>query len=361
MTENGPENLSETLLLACHEGDHERVRQLLSNPAININQSFLPPGSSALFTACFEGHLQVVKLLLTHPLIAVNQPQNEGASPFFAACQEGHLEVVRLLLADDRVDVNQAMIGNVTPLFMACQGGFLDIVTLLLSDGRVDRTKPTDDGGSPLFISCQEGYAEIVKLLLADEEVVKRANQNIVDGQSILSVVCEKNQVEVLKLLMVCEMNEGLLAFDSTINKEKAMDMSTDELWLALLEEIDKEEIYPRDLAEAQGFLEILELMDDFQRDHVAVRERLRVELGIAGMMKIPPFLFLPQPMLTFLSFFLLFLLAFPSSFLSFLLFYHLHIFLSSYLLSAPIVRYAGELFATIIFLCDGQLALSEN
>ena len=52
------------------------------------------------------------------------------------------------------------------PFFVACQEGYREVVSLLLADLRIDPNKPRTDQSSPLWVASFEGYLSAVQRLL---------------------------------------------------------------------------------------------------------------------------------------------------------------------------------------------------
>jgi len=124
-------------------------------------------GTTPISVACDNGHKEVVSLLLADPRIDPNKADDEGFTPFSLASQECHKELVSLLLADPRIDPNKARKDGTTPFCMACQDGHKEVVLLLLADPRIDPNKPWNDQTTPLWVVSQNRHLVIVQHLLA--------------------------------------------------------------------------------------------------------------------------------------------------------------------------------------------------
>ena len=83
------------------------------------------------------------------------------------SCQIGHKEVVSMLLADPRIDPNKPSNDGATPFFQACQNGHEQVVSLLLADPRVDPNEPKKDQRTPLWKTSEIGHYVVVRHLLA--------------------------------------------------------------------------------------------------------------------------------------------------------------------------------------------------
>jgi len=88
------------------------------------------------------------------------------------ACTDGDLEIVKELANDDAVNVN--WIGEEkgdTPLHRASRLGHLEIAKVLLAHPEIEVSQGNKGDASPFFIACQIGRKEMVSLLLADPRV----------------------------------------------------------------------------------------------------------------------------------------------------------------------------------------------
>ncbi len=112
-------------------------------PYVNIVQKLLEAGAdpnisnkyheTPLCRACSYGHRLRVKVLLRDPRIDVNQVDGQNHTPLYLACAENHYRTVKVLLRDPRVDVNQGLV-----LFIACYNGHDAIVKKLLKSDRIE-------------------------------------------------------------------------------------------------------------------------------------------------------------------------------------------------------------------------------
>lgn len=159
---------NEQLFWAAYDGDLNLVKSLAEDPSVNVNwQHENQFRLTALYNACQEDHLAVVEYLLTHPRIDPNLAEIVGGTPFYAACRSGHTSVVSLMMADPRVDVARPSNKGYTALNSACFAGYQPVVSLLLADPRVDVNRPNDQSCTPLYQASQNGHLPIVQLILA--------------------------------------------------------------------------------------------------------------------------------------------------------------------------------------------------
>jgi len=185
---------------ACTSGDLDLVRRLVNDEDVDVNWADPEIQRTTFYRACGHGRVAVVEFLLKDPRIDVNKTQKEEATPFFIACQQGHPDVVSLLLADERTKVNQPDIDGVTPFSFACQRGHKEVVVLLLNDPRIDANTFAKNGCTPFFIACHHGQKEVVSLLLADSRI--DVNKPRDTQASPFFMACQEDHKEVVSLLL---------------------------------------------------------------------------------------------------------------------------------------------------------------
>jgi len=230
----------EILWQACTDGDLEVAKELADNPAVNVNWGDPEYGRGPFYRACFYGKTNVVGYLMRNPRVDVMKPNKNGATSLFLACQEGHPEVVSLLLADPRIDPNMAMNNGTTPFSVACQEGHPEVVSLLLADSRLDPNKPDNGQSTPLWQASQYGHLVIVQHLLASEREIDTRTRS---------------------------------SFNNTTAAEQGRGMGT-----RRKENDETEEVFRRSLD--CGPL-CADLIDEYERDPTAVKNRLRCRPGL--------------------------------------------------------------------------------
>ena len=183
--------------MICQDGLTEMVALLLADPRIDINRP-INRGATPLFIASQNGYKDVVSLLLADPRIDVNRAESSGVTPFFMACQSGHKEMVSQLLAHPGIEVNKADRPVYTAFFMACQNGNDDVVSL--SGRQEGRCEQATKGGSYSFFGCSSGHKVVVSLLLADPRIdVTKGNIN---NASPFLIATQLGHHEIVSLLL---------------------------------------------------------------------------------------------------------------------------------------------------------------
>jgi len=226
------------MTISCFTGDTEMVSILLRDLRVDPNKP-ASEGATPLYFAAQEGHTAVAALLLSDPRVDPGQSTNEGSNPLFMSSQEGHLDVVKLLLSDLRVDPNQGKDSGATPFNIACENGHLDEVTWMLDDPRIDPNRTDNEFCTPLWFASQNGHLAVVQHLLASDWVI--------DTKSV-----------------------------STFNNTTAAQHGRKMKWLPKLPN-DSEEVHRR--KSVFGPI-VADLVDEYEKDPVGVRTRLR---GLPG------------------------------------------------------------------------------
>jgi len=194
-----------------------------------------------LWQACTDGDLEIVNEFANDEAVDVNWVgEDRRDTPLHRACRFGHLEIVKVLLAREKIEVNNENMADASSFYVACQEGHKEVVSLLLADPRIDPNKPLNDQSTPLWFAFQNGHLEIVQHLLASGR----------------------------------EMNTKIRP---TSNKRTAAEQGR-AMATAARDTYETEEDHQR--KKASGPL-CAALIDEYERDPVAVRHRLRRQPGL--------------------------------------------------------------------------------
>ena len=152
------------LIGASGEGNLAKVRRILSECMVDVNNERQNYGSRSLYIAMDKGYLEVVKLLLDAGADP-NQEDKRGRTFIWHPVIRGipaydAVKVVRILL-DHGANPNKANLMGRTPLHHPSALGFIEMVQVLL-EGGADPNKEDNRGKSPLWMASK---AEIIKLL----------------------------------------------------------------------------------------------------------------------------------------------------------------------------------------------------
>ena len=250
------------------------VRLLTLHPAVNVNWIGPEKGDTPLHRACRFGHVPVVEFLLKHKQVDVNAGNARQATPFIIACQEGHNEVVSLLQADTRTDVNKPQLEGCTPFFVACATGNHEMVSLLQADLRVDVNRAKNTGSTPFFFACMHGHKKVVSQLLADKRLEVNKPKN--DQCTPLWIASQNGHLPVVQLILVYGRDVNTktksIAGTMTWNNKTAAEMARCQGTILRDEDESEEEYSGR---KHNGPL-IAALIDSFEADPATTRQQLR-------------------------------------------------------------------------------------
>lgn len=293
----------------CFRGVTRLATELLAHPKIDVNLAHTQ-GSTPFIHACQQGHTELVRILLEDPRVDVTRTKNQGTSAFLAACDAGYLEIVRMLRADPRIDVTYEVpggVGGVGAMAAASQSGSLPVLKELLKDPRLDINRSRDDGATPLLIACFRGHRDIVEHLLKTPEV--DAFRTFKNGSTMFFAACQGGHLEISRLLLKdprvetdtrlldghrpiaiivgfdrVEILKHLLASGKkvTLNAEIIVEESVklDPLseWLTFLRSVGKPVLTVRDIGEAKNHRRCLDILNEFEQDPAAYRQKLWAE-----------------------------------------------------------------------------------
>ena len=240
-----------------------------------MEQPSLAFAKEQLWIACSEGDLSLVQTLTMDSTVNVNWSDSEHSrTSFYRACGHGHASVVQFLLQDHRVDVNQTTSSQVTPFYIACQEGQKDVVALLLRDWRVDVNMSNRMGATPFFMAAQEGHSEVVVQLLADDRVCINDAKN--DGCTPLWFAAQEGRLLVAQLMLASGREidtqtrsiEGNEAWNNKTAAEHAR-------WQGVRTQFTNEPAEDYVRMKVNGPL-IADILDAFNLDPLAVRQQLR-------------------------------------------------------------------------------------
>jgi len=213
-------------------------------------------------------------LLLADLRIDPNKATNTGATPFFMACQQGHNGVISLLLADSRVDPEKPWNDGATPLYVTCQQGHREIVSMLLADPRVEPNQPANSGATPFFVASENGHKEVISLLLADPRI--DPNLPKINQTSPLWQISQNGHLPVIQHLLASERDINTRK-RSTFNEKTASEQGR------------RQPSVPKSTGETEEVFQrrktygpvCADLIDEYERDPVTVRNRLRRQPGL--------------------------------------------------------------------------------
>jgi len=128
-----------TLLLACQDGDEDKVDRILESGEVGVNAAD-ESGITAAQVASANDQLGILQLLVKFHA-NINQTNNVGWTPLLQACWHGHTNTAQYLIQQG-VDVNKRNKYGASALTIAASSGHLSVVRLLLEAGL-----KADEGG----------------------------------------------------------------------------------------------------------------------------------------------------------------------------------------------------------------------
>lgn len=163
------EKINHAFIDACHDGNLNEVRYLLTSTDLKNNANIHYYDDSGLSDACWHGHLHVAKYLLTSPELIehanLNNHEEKNCGSLLNACGAGHFEIVQYLLTSPELKEHAFINASFMP---------------------------------PLDAACESGHFEIVKYLLTSPDIQEHAEISI---SSLVSAV-SKDQLDILKYLL---------------------------------------------------------------------------------------------------------------------------------------------------------------
>jgi ankyrin repeat protein len=188
---NGRNRDGWTPLLAAASNGLLRVRELLKDDRINVNDRLRSPGGpTALTLASIWGHATVVCELLRGPLgyrVNMNVTSIGGRTALIMASSRGHADIVRELVLQTDLNVNAKdnKYGN-TALILASTDGHVAVVRLLLLLYKVDVNAKNNLEYTALSIASNRGQVAIVRELLLQPERVDVNTKNYANDTALL-------------------------------------------------------------------------------------------------------------------------------------------------------------------------------
>jgi ankyrin repeat protein len=149
-------------------GNARRLKTILGQSRVRIDEPNKEEGFTPLGLAAFFGHPEAIKVLLEHGAdVNLKLPSRFANTAVDAAVAGNRTEAVRILLAAG-ADPNARSEGNATTLHKAAQHGNLDVVRMLVDHG-ADPNAVRDGGHTPADDAREQGHAEVADLLRSRE------------------------------------------------------------------------------------------------------------------------------------------------------------------------------------------------
>jgi ankyrin repeat protein len=185
----------EALLDAADAGDIDRLRELLGEGGVGVND--VGEGSwTALLYASRAGNVALINFLLDAGA-TIDQARSNGCTPLYIASQFGHVEAVKALIKA-HATLNKGDNVGTTPIYVASHMGKLEVVKALIkAKATVDLA--IENGATPLFIASQNGHLLIIKALIKAKAAI---NQAINDGRTPIYQASTNGHAPVVEFLI---------------------------------------------------------------------------------------------------------------------------------------------------------------
>ena len=211
---------SNTLHMACKDGQSETVKRLLTRGDCNINCTD-KDGNTPLHIACKRNNSDIVELLLNSPNCDLNVKNTVGIAPIHITSMEGQTDILTLLLKKEDCKLNLKAGNDRTALHAACFFCELEVLKLLLRREDCDVNCRDQDGATPLHyvssglsicsisnflrrlklnIPLDTSYIEMTWILLGRKDC--NPNSQLLDGSTPLHLACNAGQVEIAGILL---------------------------------------------------------------------------------------------------------------------------------------------------------------
>ena len=238
------EGISENLLQAVSQGQVEKVRKILDNQCLSIDDRCL-----LLHYTASCGQVKVARLLINDYKCPVDCRNDSKQTPLHIACRKGHLSLVRMLVSEHKADLNARDKDNNTPLniaalhnyinvvkclidefncspdtkgfigrtaiHQACELGNVKLVEMLLTKYNLNPFSVDNYGNTPLHIAASAGREKVVNMLITKYECPVDCRNN--SKQTPLHFACNKGHLSVVRML-VSEHNADLNARNENNN-----------------------------------------------------------------------------------------------------------------------------------------------
>lgn len=155
---------------ACFSSDINKVRCILEDSDIDVNEIYEKHHKTPLMAAIDENNIDIVNVLLEDDRIDINTTNKNGDTPLHFAIVKNSRDIVKLLLEDKRINVNLKNSRGETPFHCSCVNptNRLPIVYQLMNDLRVDVTITDHRGKTPFMTACESGNLALIKSMLDD-------------------------------------------------------------------------------------------------------------------------------------------------------------------------------------------------
>ncbi len=207
-----------SMVLACHRGNLNKVKQLLENGA-SVDAQMPGMLTPAITSAAARGHYNIVKFLISKGA-NVNLKASTGETALMGACGYGLIRTVKLLLKNG-AKVNQVCKRGMSAFLYAVNNGHYLITKMLIKNGANTKIKIRNRFDAVYFAKRKKHYA-LINLLKG-----KNKRKNIIKLKSLKSAkTFKKGRTYKIKIQFLGLLPNGKLfipVFADRVNKKRLM------------------------------------------------------------------------------------------------------------------------------------------
>ncbi|XP_071095400.1 ankyrin repeat domain-containing protein 50-like [Haliotis cracherodii] len=183
---------------ACRQGCLNRIKRILSDGRVDVNNRDAKDGMTPSMLAAFLGYKHVFDLLVSNggDLSLVD---NNGENILQAACHGGSLDIIKYVLPLSIVDINSRDRYGRTPLMMAIFYGHRDVYDLLLSKG-ANASLFDNYYDKTVHIACITGHVRMMNYVISQNTAAINTRGHY--GRTPVMIAAEYGHREAFDLLV---------------------------------------------------------------------------------------------------------------------------------------------------------------
>lgn len=197
--------LNEHMFDYAEAGDLEKIKILLTSPAIDKHAKISDNDDVAFLIACRSGNMELVKYLLTaHDLHEHSDINAQNDSALSIACQLGHLSIVKYLIESPELTKHSKIpfihVVNNNPIVLAAKFKHLEIFEYLVSVSE----KKDDRIDEHLFRAGSElGTLEDLNLIKSFINIAENKTNKVLTSllEGIISGASSEDKVQIIKYI----------------------------------------------------------------------------------------------------------------------------------------------------------------
>jgi len=189
-------NKDKKLVLACKEGNEEKIKKYLNKKyTTNVNYKSKKSGDTPLHKAVNHGNVNHINMLLAESTISTNTQNNKEETPIFNALHKQGPDMITVVEALLKSGASLKLPNKLQqmPLHIAAKQGNTTLVKMFIAGGAEVDCADKDDN-TALHFASEGGYAECVEALLSANAVLARNKA----GLTPIQIASDKSHVHVL-------------------------------------------------------------------------------------------------------------------------------------------------------------------